>query len=74
MESLAKAIVETFRFLIHLSAALPGNSLASNSGGDLSAQDHTIAAAQVLSIFQNYISFLTQLFVEICKQVQITMA
>ncbi len=72
MESLAKAIVDTFRLLIELFASLSSNSLASNSMGNLSAQDHTLLGNQVIPIFNNFMSFLAQLIVEIGKQVKIT--
>ncbi len=72
MESLAKAIVDTFRLLMELFASLSSNSLASNSMGNLSAQDHTLLGNQVIPIFNNFMSFLAQLIVEIGKQVKIT--
>jgi len=72
MESLAKAIVDTFRLLIELFASLSSNSLASNNMGNLSAQDHTLLGNQVILIFNNSMSFLAQLIVEITKQVKIT--
>jgi hypothetical protein len=72
MESLAKAIVDTFRLLIELFASLSSNSLASNNMGNLSAQDHTLLGNQVILIFNNSMSFLAQLIVEITKQIKIT--
>ena len=72
MESLAKAIVDTFRLLIELFASLSSNSLASNNMGNLSAQDHTLLGNQVILIFNNSMSFLAQLIVEISKQIKIT--
>jgi len=72
MESLAKAIVDTFRLLIELFASLSSNSLASNNMGNLSAQDHTLLGNQVILIFNNSMSFLAQLIVEITRQVKIT--
>jgi len=72
MESLAKAIVDTFRLLIELFASLSSNSLASNNMGNLSAQDHTLLGNQVILIFNNSMSFLAQLIVEISRQVKIT--
>ena len=72
MESLAKAIVDTFRLLMELFASLSSNSLASNSMGNLSAQDHTLLGNQVILIFNNSMSFLAQLIVEISKQIKIT--
>lgn len=74
MESLAKAIVDTFRLLIQLFASLSSNGLASNSMGNLSAQDHTPLGNQVIPIFNNFMSFLAQLVVEISKQIKITSA
>lgn len=72
MESLAKAIVDTFRLLIQLFVSLSSNSLASNSMGNLSAQDHTLLGNQAIPIFNNFMSFLAQLIVEIGKQLKIT--
>ncbi len=72
MESLAKAIVETFHLLIQLSVGLSSNSLASNSMGNLSAQDYTLLGNQVIAILNNFMSFLAQLMVEISKQTNIT--
>jgi len=72
MESLAKAIVDSFHLLMELFASLPSNSLASNSLSNQPAQNHTLTASQVIPILNNIMNFVAQLIVEISKHVKIT--